>query len=566
MNKIKILLIDDNPLSLMEGGGSEKFIPTLNAGFSNPEYDVNAVNNNFELGWLQSPRDVVEFRTLSEMMVQKKGEHSLIEKGFVPEIILFDYRLQEKIAKYIEVDYEEYKNIIPTHKLTLELNEKSHRFFDWDNETEYAEKTKELKTQYPNATSEQISSLAKIYIKTKNYDKIKLHEPSNFSNQKDDMGCYAGGVIALQFKEHPCIGTPITSKEGETDISNDALYFEWLLEKDFDNQFGKKYGKKPFWDIVIPNAVLLLRNRIQSLVVKDKITLNLTQLLAWTNENPTEHEKQEREKRTFTFQSVYGVRHLPLDGLFIDVDANIRDATIKDWVGELIEMFEWEDYKVASEKSKNLLDAFKGELFEHRMKLSELAIRICNCEVLSQDDMKKLNDLLDEFGVVIDKTSLTSETLSKANLSKKVIDFRTETESLTPQQKRLVVLFTDLRLHLVWQRFKTINQNSSYNPDILNLLISPPTKSELRAALFPVAKNPLILDYHRKQLSDESILNKNHFDAWEKAIGEHLGNDKIFSKKEYPINLKDGEIRLAKSFCLKNEVTNEHRPDWLKNK
>src|SRR5688572_18038054 len=113
MNTIKILLIDDNPKSLMKDEGTDKFFPTLHDGYTNSEFDVNTINDNFELGWLQSPRDVVEFRTLSELLIHRKGSQVLIEKGFVPEIILFDYRLSEQLNKYIDIDHEEYKNIIP---------------------------------------------------------------------------------------------------------------------------------------------------------------------------------------------------------------------------------------------------------------------------------------------------------------------------------------------------------------------------------------------------------------------------------------------------------------------
>src|SRR5688572_29559467 len=102
MEKIKILLIDDNPQSLMPITEGEQFYPRLTFGFNDTKFRSEVVSANFELGWLQSPRDVVEFTTFTDALIQSYGAPSLVEKGFVPEIVLFDYKLSDGISSFVE--------------------------------------------------------------------------------------------------------------------------------------------------------------------------------------------------------------------------------------------------------------------------------------------------------------------------------------------------------------------------------------------------------------------------------------------------------------------------------
>lgn len=557
-NKIRVLLIDDYPsfaltkaahttLDNLRDNQKELEVPFISSKVdttgkleddnSNSMSPINVRINNvaeeeyseyFELKWLRNKEDLQLYKKLCRITEDQFSSSGLGRiDGVVPEIVLFDYALtghEDKSYLDEESDMNLLTQIVPIYRIKEFLLDE--------------------KKEIPTADNVSL-------------DVSLIADGLN----SDNIGCMGGIMTVSHFRNHLCVGLATSRKSDEHIQGQDVQFLESLVKEPHQFNFRLRGNIKNLtWKTLLSNSALLLRNRIKTLIQSNKITLDLNQLLQYAGGDI----KIKHEERIFTFQSVYGVRHLPLDGLFIDVPENDRDEAIKNWAGELIENFEWEDYKIASEKSKTLLDAYKGEVFEHRMKLSELAVRLCNNEDLNEDAWSKLDNLISEFGVVINKDEPIPEQIAKANLSNKVIDFRNETENFSPQQKRLVVLFTDLRLHLAWQKFKTKNQNSTYNPDILNLLISPPTLSELRAVLFPVAKNPLILDYHRKLLIDDSFLNKNIFEAWEKPIGEHLKSDKIFSKTEFPVNLKDGEIRLAKSFALKSDLRKEFFPDWLK--
>ena len=551
MNKIKILLIDDNPLSLMQGGGNEKFIPTLHAGYENPDYDAKSVKDNFELGWLQSPRDVVEFRALSEMLVQRNGAQVLLEKGFVPEIILFDYRLSEGLNKYIDIDEDEYKKIIPTYRMSLELNEKSHRFFDWDIENEYSEKKEILKSQYPNFTSEQIGSLAKVQVKKQIQDKNKANEPSNFSNPKDDMGCYAGGIIALHFKDHPCIGTPITSKAEETEISDDTLYFEWLLEKDFDNQFGKKYGRKPYWDIVIPNAVNLLKDRIKSLVIKNKITLNLTELLEYAGgEIPAE-----QEKRIFTFQSAYGVRHLPLDGLFIDVEADKKNKAIENLAKECLELH----LKNANEGLTNdVLDAainFANQLlaqydnengkFLERVRFSQLKQRADNGSITTEQQ-SELDNIYNKLGMDKD-----------AKEYKDAFDLRHYSGANENLVKRYAALFVMVN---IYNRYVEFKKNNADKPAFNGkpYLFTQPEKMDYLLGIYPRPATPLVMPLHGASDGLDNDLKRTTKRASTDAAGILINS--VLNKKN---GITDGEKFLLQSYANGIGMKKENFAEWF---
>src|SRR6185369_7680019 len=42
---------------------------------------------------------------------------------------------------------------------------------------------------------------------------LPFYEPDGISkNGNDNMGCFGGGLIVSQFRKHPCVGIPTTSK------------------------------------------------------------------------------------------------------------------------------------------------------------------------------------------------------------------------------------------------------------------------------------------------------------------------------------------------------------------
>ena len=352
---------------------------------------------------MQSPRDIREFRALTEELIQQHGHTALAKDGFVPEIVLFDYRLSAGMRNFIDlelegaVELETYKTLIPTYRLAQRLGKQTHRFPNWELlKEELAAALREVEDEfteakYPTMSASDKSDIARSKVKR---DKLEhLEDPAIFFIDKDDMGCYAGGLITLQFKDHPCVGIPITSKNGVTDISPDALYFEWLLSEDFDHQFGSKYGRRPFWNEIIPAAVSLLRQRFKSLVKTGRVVPDYDQLQRIST-------SVDEGARVFSFVSAYGERHLPLDGLFIDIPEAERTAAIKVWAEGLMNCLPSDKSVIARaiQVSEILWNEYI-ERFGQRMELSILAYWSQQRELLPEEQ-ERFENLKTEFDVM----------------------------------------------------------------------------------------------------------------------------------------------------------------------
>lgn len=533
VNKIKILLIDDKPESVMEN----KFLPSLNFGFSDETFPKETITSNFELGWLQSPRDVQEFRTYSEEVIQELGLASLLSEGFIPEIILFDYKLSEGQDDFLDHDLEEYKLIIPTYKLAKKLGKKTHRFFEWNNFD--TDKINEIKANLVEELEEVFTSESediqfdeiKIALKKKEYDKIKENEPAIFFESNDDMGCFSGGLITYQFRDHPCVGIPITSKSGEVQVSKHALFFEWLLSKDFNDQFGKKYGKRPFWDEIIPQAVELLRDRIELLVKLGKITPSYEQLLRLSNTDSI--------NGFFSFISVYGERHLPLEGLFVGVPEETKIEKIKEWANALVGNLPKNNADVDRAKSisKTLWNAYTGH-FEERILLSDYTLRIGTLNKAEEDTF---NDVKAEY------CNGTNRITEKNEVS---IDTLFNNKDKIPT-KRLAVLLTVAR---AWIQLEKCKKYALPKKEYAQI-----EKEEYIYILFPMVntKDDLLLPMHKDKGKD--------FDSFDKTLFRNLSlpESRITAGTWYLFHewMLPGEKKLLNSIYYSEK---EFLPSWLR--
>lgn len=276
-----------------------------------------------------------------------------------------------------------------------------------------------------------------------------------------------------------------------------------------------------------------------------------------------------QENRFFTFQSAYGVRHLPLDGLFIDEPTDSRNSKIKEWVNKLLKNFKAEAYAIAKDASTKLIEAYQAiPVIKNRIRLSELAVKLCNNETLDFKDKEEIGKLKAEFGIndVQITNCLSNGDAENSNLIYKVIEYR-EVKTNDNETNRLIVLFTDLQIHRVWQNFCKMNENIVLDGQISTLLKSRPTLDDLRAALFPIPKNPLVLPYHYHLLADKAkFKSKDAFDIWDKHIGRDMKDGKgIFYKTDYPKGLSVGEKQIGKSFALDIGLESKYYPNWLLN-
>ena len=102
------------------------------------------------------------------------------------------------------------------------------------------------------------------------------------------------------------------------------------------------------------DGAILLRKRIESQLASGRI------MVCYSHLNELS-EKNLPDARVFTFDSDFGSKNLPLDGLFIDCNENVRTGRINKWAGDLLKIyvtktgFTFQEYEVARNISKNTL-------------------------------------------------------------------------------------------------------------------------------------------------------------------------------------------------------------------
>lgn len=559
---ITILLIEDNPA---QEGFKAKDLKSrgINIGLLDDNIDVPGIcfikedskelHSLFVLKVLQHPEEIKEYIANCLEKEDKEGSVALGKiEGIIPEIVEFDYKLSDnfqinsenKNIKYWSSfkQLREYYNPNFLFGGVLHLEKKENQNYTVKDFIE------RLNPQKNGVTG--------------NEDWYKK-DVADLTNRDDELGLYAGVEITRLFRDHVCIGIPATFNFNLRErLHAFGKFYEWINEYDLGTMFSREERGSKDWDSVISAAVKQLRTRIEIQLLSNKILLNLSQLLEYAETIPTK-----QEDRIFTFQSAYGERHLPLDGLFIDVEKNEREASIKKWISTLLNNFKTEAYKTSKDASTKLVEAYQAiPVIKNRIRLSELAVKLCNSETLDCTEKNEIEKLKAEFGIndtQIDNC-IKNGPAENSNLINKVIEYR-EVKTNDNETNRLIVLFTDLQVHRVWQNFCEINKNAVLDVQISTLLKSRPTLDDLRAALFPIPKNPLVLPYHYHLLSDKSkFKSKDAFEVWDTHLGKNkLNNNALFPKTEYPKGLNIGEKQLCKSFALDIGLDNNYYPNWL---
>ncbi len=564
---IAILLIEDNPA---QEGIKAKDLKSrgIDIGDLDDNIDVPGINfkkegnkglhSLFALKVLQHPEEIREYVTNCLEREDNEGSVALGDiAGIVPEIIEFDYKLYNNIEINSESDEQgEVKKHIKYWSSYKVLRNHYNPNFHFTSEKHLEKKENENYT-----VKDFIERINKEKNTTGDEAWYKLDETQL---KEDDLGLYAGVEITRLFRNHVSIGIPATSnKDNIKNLHAFSKFYEWINDYDLGTMFSREERGSKDWDSVISAAVKQLRIRIETQLRSNKIILNLTQLLAYTEKLPSEPDI-----RIFTFQSAYGLRHLPLDGLFLDVEADERNEVIKTWLKKLLADFKVDAYATANDASVKLIEAYQAiPVIKNRIRLSELAVRLCNNELLDFKENEELGKLKTEFGIsdIQIENCVNNGDAENSNLTNKVIEYR-QVKTNNNETNRLIVLFTDLQVHRVWQNFCKMNENAVLDGQISSLLKSRPRMDDLRAALFPIPKNSLVLPYHWHMLADKAKFKcKDPFEVWDTHFGKgKMNSDALFPKSEYPKGLGVGEKQLCKSFALDIGLESKYRPNWLK--
>lgn len=565
-NKIRVLLIDDYPTfalreaknapfkSILRKNQLKKQIPLIvpkeiidnELDESESEWSPQKVtvqstveenySDYFELKWLRNYKDVYRYKKMCQQVEDTFSPNELGSiNGVVPEIVLFDYALTGHENKSI-LDNKNDKNIIekiiPNRKLASFLKKKGIEKIEDPKPFEL--NVKEIKPDLNN----------------------------------DNLGCIGGIIVVSQFRNHPCIGIATTRKNSEDIKGQEAQFLEILNEEPEQFNFDIRGDITNLnWKKLLSESVDLLRDRIKVLTKSGKVIPDPNQLIDLSNGNLT--------SRVLSLESDYGFRDLPLDGLFIDKkveeytpetdeelprDINsFRDYKIWNFSKKLLNLVDPEEhFPEAKKTSKVLLNAYKSDEVNKRINLSLLLVKHFKNEI-SSDEKELLKDLKEHFGINNDQLRAFEDgNTSQAAIQNMIKDFRNEKAWGNNQLNRLIVLFTKIRLHKLYQEFVENNSTGGLNNNFSKILKEPPTFSDLLFALFPVPKYPLVLPYHWSSLPE--YINKPDSEILTKSLRDL---NLIEKNKSFPANLTAGEKILCKGFAMSLKVHKPYLPTWL---
>jgi hypothetical protein len=484
MKKIQVLLIDDYPafaltkvknISAFKGlelqpNQLEKTIPSI----EEYESEKREISNDsvlkpssvtveiekiqfaeyFELKWLRNSDDIQLYRKLCQNVEEEFSSTRLGEvDGFVPEVVLFDYALtghEDKSFPNETDDMEILQRSVPTYNLKKMLSENGETNLDF--------------------TIEPLD--------------LSVFEIEKGLNS-DNIGCVGGILTVSYFRNHPCIGIATTRKSDEHLKGQEAKFVEGLVKEPHQFDFTLRGNIENLnWEILLKRAADNLRKRITILVQSSKITPSLSQLM--------ELASGVIVNRTFSFNSIYGERVLPLDGLFIDEPESIRDEKIKTWAAELLEKMPLINsvIKKSIDLSTQLWNAYLN-CFEDRMVLSDYTYRLAE---LNSDEkkylieVKKSLDVDATTGLIPDKLECSVKSFLNGE---KDIDV-----------KRLVVLITVTNAAIELEKQRTESGMSGK--------YAPLSNWEYFNILFPKVnlKEKLLLPMHYKSETDKSSITE----------------------------------------------------------
>lgn len=270
-----------------------------------------------------------------------------------------------------------------------------------------------------------------------------------------------------------------------------ALHFvsKEILDIDFSSFSVSGVDRK--WKIVLNKGTKALRNRIDGLYETHQIVLSPTDLMGMF-ELPG-------SQQVLKIQSPYASRSLPVQGLFLDVPADIRDDAISNWAQSLLKFVTVECYvlKKAQELADIIWAAYNNSaLVNARERLSILA---AEKESGNEYDKSEYNILCKEFYVVNKKCKSACVSIEMEGYSKDI-------------QRWAAMLITLKLFKLVTQAQAKVNRNFK---DYFNEELVPPSLTvrphDLFLALFPVPSSPLILPWH-------CGMTFNSFSGWIKHL------------------------------------------------
>lgn len=366
-NQINILWIEDNPIqqNVIELDGMEF-----------PSFEITNGNSElFSFKLFQHPMEIFEYLSMISDLNQRNLSWKLSDNGSgaIPDIVVFDYKLSD--------------NFDCTGRDALSYTKQ--RYFLLEHSASHV-----LKQRFPEIFGQKVLFLERKDVVQGDYKSSKLQTELKIKRAldglDDEFGLFAGIGMVREFKNYITLGVPATLNKHDPDsMSENSLFYEWLNTYDLKDAIQRPDKANKNWDDILRFALPLLRKRIVNQVAAGKITPDFFQLVRLLDPTSTE--------LLFSFTSMYGEKHMPLEGLFLD-----KTETVEDWAGAVFEALRDSrliDIENVIDKAKELWQIYLKE-FEDRMQLSNLhSINKLSEYSLSDSKKKTYARLLKTFGL-----------------------------------------------------------------------------------------------------------------------------------------------------------------------
>jgi hypothetical protein len=340
MNEINIFWIEDNPIQ-------DAFVETASINY--PSFRVTNHDHSFVFTLFQHPQEVREYLSMIHSLRRANSVSVLAQKcsQAMPNIVVFDYRLSE--------------NFNTSNPTALQYNRPDQCLFIRKHSAAVR-----LKNAFPEQFGDRVLFSERPTVVDGNYDPDEFRDEMQINTLPldDEFGLFSGISIVREFKDYVTVGVPATfNKADKADLSPNAAFFEWLNSYDIEEAIKRPQRGNKNWDDIAAFAIPLLQSRIAQQVQSGHVTVSYQQLLNMANgSNRLEY---------LEIQSVYGEQLLPLDGLFLG-----DNDEMKSWASSLIRRLppEHADVNNARNISKTIWHTYV-ENFEDRILLSDYAHR-----------------------------------------------------------------------------------------------------------------------------------------------------------------------------------------------
>jgi hypothetical protein len=339
MSTINIFWIEDN--TLQED-------TTESEGIAFPSLGDRERGGQFSFKLFQHPVEVHEFLSLVEELNKRRLAATLGDSGALPDIVVFDYTLAD--------------NFTTTNRGALSYRNEAQYEFLRSHSASVA-----LRDQFKEVLGDRLLFCERDDVRNGRYRSDEFRDALHAEKVmgiNDEFGLYAGIAVVREFKEYVTVGVPATvNKNDKRLMTENALFYEWLNSYDLKDAINRPNKGKKNWDDILKFALPLLRRRIETQVRTGKVTPDYYQLVRLS--------KRTSKDNFFSFTGVYGERHLPLDGLFLD-----KAQKVQEWAGKLLDSLPNSDEVVtkAVGVSNRLWDKYRKKLVD-RIDLSDYKFR-----------------------------------------------------------------------------------------------------------------------------------------------------------------------------------------------